>query len=286
MIIGLDSTSRALDEAERQLRLRSTSPKIDERRCSLEAAGQSQQLHMGCEKNVNHTLLGQGAGQEPGETVKNGEVPRLHDDSERRSGVRVIHGKENGREEGGEQACAKHVGGRAEARVRHFNRRACAVLPSGSPRLPSSALNSPAPALGTRQTDPPLRTGGGEGANGGRGGHGSLLQGEYSLAEARCREARGGSEMDEGGGCRGGGGGLWGRMQTLALDLKARLGRKGLEEAYLAAKTASSDADVVMIIDDALTSAGRVCAHEERAKLLDSLRTLIFCEENFSAGLH
>ena len=73
----------------------------------------------------------------------------------------------------------------------------------------------------------------------------------------------------------------------MALDLKARLGRKGLEEAYLAAaKTASSDADVVMIIDDALASAGRVCAHEERTKILDSLRTLIFCEENFSAGLH
>ena len=276
MIIGLDSTSRALDEAERQLRLRSTSPKIDERRCSLEAAGQSQQLHMGCEKNVNHTLLGQGAGQEPGETEKNGEVPRLHDDSERRSGVRVIHGKENGREEGGEQACAKHVGGRAEARVRHFNRRACAVLPSGSPRLPSSALNSPSPALAseTRQTDPP----GGE--------HGCLLREEYSRVEARSREAQGESETHEGGGCRGGGGGLWGRMQTLALDLKARLGRKGLEEAYLAAKTASSDADVVMIIDDALASAGRVCAYEERTKILDSLRTLIFCEENFSAGLH
>ena len=276
MIIGLDSTSRALDEAERQLRLRSTSPKIDERRCSLEAVGQSQQLHMGCEKNVNHTLLGQGAGQEPGETVKNGEVPRLHDDSERRSGVRVIHGKENGREEGGEQACAKHVGGRAEARVRHFNRRACAVLPSGSPRLPSSALNSPSPALAseTRQTDPP----GGE--------HGCLLREEYSLVEARSREAQVESETHEGGACRGGGGGLWGRMQTLALDLKARLGRKGLEEAYLAAKTASSDADVVMIIDDALASAGRVCAHEERTKILDSLRTLIFCEENFSAGLH
>ena len=79
---------------------------------------------------------------------------------------------------------------------------------------------------------------------------------------------------------------MWGRMQTLALDLKARLGRKGLEEAYLAAKTASSDADVVMIIDDALASAGRVCAHEERTKILDILRTLIFCEENFSAGLH
>ena len=41
MIIGLDSTSRALDEAERQLRMRSTSPKIDERGCSQpEAAGQ------------------------------------------------------------------------------------------------------------------------------------------------------------------------------------------------------------------------------------------------------
>ena len=266
--------------------MRSTSPKIDERRCSQLEAAQSQQLHMGSEKNVGHTLSGPGAGQEPGDTEQHGVLPSLHV-SERHSGVRVVQGKENGREEGGEQASTKNVGGRAEARVRHFNRRACAVLPSGSPRLPSSALNSPAPALGTRQTDPPLRTGGGEGANGGRGGHGSLLQGEYSLSEARCREARGGSEIDEGGGCRGGGGGLWGRMQTLALDLKARLGRKGLEEAYLAAaKTASSDADVVMIIDDALTSAGRVCAHEERAKLLDSLRTLIFCEENFSAGLH
>ncbi len=137
--------------------------------------------------------------------------------------------------------------------------------PAAAAAAAAAALAPPAAPAATGEVPPiPEEMDGGGGSRSPSEGVAAATGSEESLATSSATYS---------------GGGLWDRMQQIALELRNVLGRARLEYAYSLAKEAREEDLRVCLAEVPLQPAAL-------QRVLDRLHTLIFCEEDFAAHIN